>query len=68
MKRIVFAVSVLTIVAPSCAWAACPAGNITCLTWCQKYGGDTCMTGHWNSCDKKRRGSAACVPDRPRSR
>jgi len=68
MNNIVVVFSIFSIIAPASASAACSKGKITCLAWCQKYGGDTCMTGHWNSCDRKLKGPATCVPDRPRSR
>ncbi len=46
--------------------AGCAKGKITCQEWCGKYGGNTCMTGHPNSCDKKPQGNATCVNDRGR--
>jgi hypothetical protein len=43
---------------------SCPSGTITCAAWCSKHPErTTCMTGHPNSCDKKPRGAATCVPN-----
>ncbi len=65
---IVLALSVWFI-ASAAAMTKCPAGQITCVQWCDKYGSSqgTCMTGHPNSCDKKPQGAATCVADRGRS-
>ncbi|MBV9159712.1 MAG: hypothetical protein JO019_03915 [Candidatus Kaiserbacteria bacterium] len=42
--------------------AACPAGKVRCADWCgARPWLKTCMTGHPNSCDKKRGGANACV-------
>jgi hypothetical protein len=54
--------------ASTAAFAKCPAGKITCVQWCAKYGTTraTCMSGHPNSCDKKPQGNATCVDDHDR--
>jgi hypothetical protein len=68
--RAIFSVVFLLIVGMSSgsAFAAagkCGAGKITCAQWCAKYrpGPSNCMSGHPNSCDKKRGGANACVGD-----
>jgi hypothetical protein len=67
MKRSAVLVGIMLMTIPTAASAACPKGKVTCASWCQKYGGSTCMTGHPNSCDKKANGAATCVKDGPRA-
>jgi hypothetical protein len=46
------------------ALAACPAGKISCASWCAKYraGATDCLVGP-GSCESKVNGKAACVAD-----
>jgi hypothetical protein len=69
MKSIAFAAATLLLLVSNESHAAkrggCPAGKITCQQWCAKhFNRPNCMTGHFNSCDKKPGGANACVsPD-----
>src|SRR5437868_15248643 len=57
--------SVVILLTASGASATCPAGKISCASWCAKYrpGTQDCMSGHTNSCEAKPGGAAACVGD-----